>query len=94
MGSARLVPRCSRQSASVSRRAEGPHVASGAFTLIELLVVVAILALLVGMLLPMLAQARTLARKVYCQGHLKQWGVAFEMYATCAEGSLKLTLEL
>jgi len=86
MGSARFVPRCFRQSASVSRRAAGPPLASGAFTLIELLVVVAVLALLVGMLLPMLAQARTLARTVYCQAHLKQWGVAFEMYATQNHG--------
>jgi prepilin-type N-terminal cleavage/methylation domain-containing protein len=53
----------------------------GAFTLLELLVVVAILGLLAGMLVPALARARSAAIRVYCQGHLRQWGTAFEMYA-------------
>ena len=57
-----------------------------AFTLVELLVVVAVLALLVAMLLPALARAKRLAARTYCQAHLKQWGVAFEMYAMAHGG--------
>ena len=56
--------------------------ARGAFTLLELLIVVAVIALLAGMLLPALGRARDLARRVHCQARLKQWGVAFEMYAS------------
>ncbi len=55
--------------------------AGRAFSLIELLIVVAIIAILAGVLLPALGRARALARQVHCQGRLKQWAVAFEMYA-------------
>lgn len=51
------------------------------FTLIELLVVVAIIAVLVAMLLPALAQAREASRTVFCSGNLRQMGLFFQMYA-------------
>jgi len=51
-----------------------------AFTLIEVLVVVAIIALLVGILLPSLASARTQARRVTCATQLHQVGVAMVAY--------------
>ncbi len=52
-----------------------------AFTLIELLVVVAIIALLVGILLPSLGQARERAKRSACLSNLRQVHLAFYLYA-------------
>jgi prepilin-type N-terminal cleavage/methylation domain-containing protein/prepilin-type processing-associated H-X9-DG protein len=54
------------------------HVA--AFTLIELLVVISIIALLVAILLPALAQSRTAARTSLCLGNQRQLGVIMHFY--------------
>lgn len=50
------------------------------FTLIELLVVISIIALLVAILLPSLANARAAARRILCMARLKQAGSAIGMY--------------
>ncbi len=53
---------------------------SRAFTLVELLTVIAVIGLLVSMLIPALNKARARAKTVSCGTHLRQLGIANELY--------------
>lgn len=61
------------------REGRGVRSSSG-FTLAELLVVLAIIAILVCLLLPVLTQARDTARMRVCASNLRQLGQAYRMY--------------
>jgi len=59
-----------------------------AFTLVELLVVIGIIAVLAGILLPVLSKARAQSNRVACRASLRDLGASFVMYMTDSKGRL------
>jgi prepilin-type processing-associated H-X9-DG protein/prepilin-type N-terminal cleavage/methylation domain-containing protein len=70
----------------MNRRTLGRH----GFTLVELLVVIGIIAVLIGVLLPALNQARQQALLIQCQSNMRQWGVGLQIYVDANGGALPL----
>ena len=54
--------------------------AKKSFTLIELLVVIAVIAILMGILMPVLNRVRRHGKNIKCQANLRQWGMIFSIY--------------
>ena len=61
---------------------------NGGFTLIELLTVIAVIAILMALLLPVLSRAREKADRTVCFSNQKQLDLAWQMYALDAGGIL------
>jgi len=54
---------------------------TGAFTLVEMLTVIAIIGILAALLLPVLAQGKARAKRIWCESNLEQVGLAFHLFA-------------
>jgi prepilin-type N-terminal cleavage/methylation domain-containing protein len=64
------------------------------FTLIELLVVISVIALLIGITLPALGQARETGRRTKCLANLRSIGQGFSLYLTESKGLFPLVRPL
>ena len=63
-----------------------------AFTLIELLVVISVIALLMGILMPVLSRTREQARRAACMGNIRQFIIGIQVYASDHRERLPLGL--
>lgn len=69
-------------------KVHGPFARAAAFTLIELLIVIAIIAILVGLLLPALGKARQTGKQLQCLANVRSLQIASTLYADQYRGVL------
>ena len=77
------------QSSTARRQAR-----NAAFTLTELLVLVGVGAILSGVLVADFSQVRVKLLQQTCAANLKQWGMAFALYAQDYRGNLFMQQEM
>ena len=63
------------------------------FTLIELLLVIAILAILAGILLPVISRTKEAARSAACLSNLHQIGIALQIYVSDNQNRLPVAFD-
>ncbi|OHB64449.1 MAG: hypothetical protein A2Y76_05640 [Planctomycetes bacterium RBG_13_60_9] len=74
-----------KQQIRLDRQGTNAKPATG-FTLVELLVVIAVIALLMAILVPVLHRAREAGKRAVCMGHLRQLQIAWQAYAENHDG--------
>lgn len=67
---------------------------TGAFTLVEMLTVIAIIGILAALLLPVLAEGKARAKRIWCGNNLGQIGLAFHIYANDHHGRFPMGVPL
>ena len=72
----------------MSSRIEHSNPRGQAFTLVELLVVIGIIAILIGILLPVMSKARESSKRVACAAQLRDVGNFFHMYVNANKDRL------